>query len=628
MKKATALILLVVMAAFAAMGCKGGNGSEVPSPQSGNVTAPEGTKPNGTDTGKGNEATPQVTKEAEPEPDKNPVQDTASDPYEGLTPYSAHEKYTSAANDITEVGLSFDAEGGYAFDSESTLYSKDLTLTVTVPDGAEVYYSLNGRDPDRESLKYTEPLQFAAHGGDFPSAYTFRAAAFFPDGTVSKTAARTFLVSSKLNGRFTTLIFSVTGDPDDLTEGPDGIFYGENYKSRGRESERPVYVEAWRADGTSLISQFAGVRIYGGYSRQSSIKSMKLFSRSSYDPDNKNFGFSEFGTEKLDGSDKIIKKYDKLVLRNFGNDFQFAFIRDELSQALCKTAGFECYEACLPAVVYLNGEYYGYFWLHESYCDKYLKEKFGDAEGEFYILEGSEKHKNDDEDCQELVDEFNRKYDEFSAADLKDDAEYAKLCEFMDVEDYLDYYAWNIALNNWDWPNNNYKCYRYVEADASVLAAEGAKKTPDSEVFDGRYRFLVHDMDYAYGIYDQSKAQAAYNNLNVILNRNNERYSPLFKKLMERKDCRSYFRNKTIEFVNGALSERVITDTYRTLCTERDAEQAYFYKFLTQLRRRGDQSIWTSAGYYAGVEQQILAFAKDRAGYVLKYLDAALPEIE
>jgi len=545
-----------------------------------------------------------------------------------LTPYTAHKTYVSTANDIAAVGLTFDTSGGYSFSEDDMLYSSDVTLTVNAPEGAVVYYTLDGSNPDENSEQYSEALVLEAHGGDFPPAHIFRAVAKYSDGTFSKIAAKSFIVASNLDGRFSTLIFSISGDPGDLTEKPDGIFYGRNYEKRGRESERPVFVEACRGDGTMLISQFAGVRIYGGYSRQSTIKSMKLFSRKSYDAENKNFKISEFGTVKLDGSEDIIKKYDKLVLRNAGNDFQFAFIRDELSQALCKVAGFEIYEACLPAVAYLNGEYYGYFWLHENYCDKYLKEKYGDAEGEFYILEGSEQKKSDDEDCQNLVDEYNTKYEEFINMDLTDDSNYAKLCDFMDVEDYLDFFAWNIALNNWDWPNNNYKCFRYVEADPSVLLAAGAAVTPDNEVFDGRWRFLVHDMDYSYNIYDQYQASANYNNLKVILNPNDGRYAPLFKLLMERKDCRSYFRAKTTEFINGALSEDVIVETYNTLNAERATELAYYYDFIDELRHKGDFTLWTSAGYYVGVEQQILNFAKDRAKYVIRYMDNLLPEIE
>ncbi len=536
----------------------------------------------------------------------------------------------SSSNDISEVSLGFNPDGTYVFGENSTYYSNDLTLTIKAPEGAKVYYTLDGRMPNSDSLVYTEPLMFAARGGSFPVAYTLRAVACLADGTYTKTAVRTYIVAKKLEGRFSTVVFSITGDPDQLTNAPDGILYGENWNERGRASERPVYVEAWRADGTQLLSQYAGVRVYGGYSRRTTIKSMKLYSRASYDPDNKNFKFAEFGTPKLDGSDKIIKKYDKLVLRNYGNDMQFAFVRDELSQTLCKLAGFECYEAVIPAVAYLNGEYYGFYWLHENYCDKFFKEKFGDAEGEFVLLEGKDDVKDDDEDpsVQKYVDEFNRNYKRFSQLDLTNDSNYRQLCDFMDVESYLDFFAWNVMINNWDWPNNNNKCFRYVEAPASKLGEEGAKETPDTEYFDGRWRYVMHDMDFTYGLYGNTTTQASFDTLKIVLNENDERYAPLFAALMQRKDCRSYFRNKTMEFLDGAFSEDSIVKAYKELHATRKPELAYFYKYIEQRGRKGDSTMWTNPGNYAGNEEQILTFARERRTYCIKYMDKLLPELE
>ena len=168
-----------------------------------------------------------------------------------------------------------------------------------------------------------------------------------------------------------------------------------------------VYIEAFEPDGTPVFAQYGGVRVYGGYSRNSTVKSLKIFSRKSYDEEHKNFKIDAFQTPKLydveDGKSSVITKYDKLVLRNGGNDFQFAFIRDELSQSLCKRAGFETYEAVVPAVVYLDGSYYAFDWLHENYCDKYFKERFGEGEGEFIILEGTDQEKDDDEELQDFV---------------------------------------------------------------------------------------------------------------------------------------------------------------------------------------------------------------------------------
>lgn len=552
--------------------------------------------------------------------------DSGSDISDASGSASVEQPGTSAS---ATMNLYFSADGSWAFNSVNKIYDNDVTIDIFAPEGATVYYTTDGSEPTTASEKYTGSLTLEAHGGSFPHAYSFRAAAFFADGSKSQTAARNILASTKLDGRYSTLIFCVSGDPDELINSPDGIFADKNYEMRGRESEREIYLDVFRADGSSVISQFAGVRIYGGYSRQSIMKSMKLFARKEYDPDHKNFKLNDFGTLKLDGSNDIISKYSKLVLRNSGNDFQFAFIRDELSQTLVQKAGFECYEAVLPAVCYLNGEYYGFFWLHENYCDKYFKEKFGDAEGEFYVLEGGDREKTDEDDpvAQKLVDDYNAHYNRFIKMDLTNDANFKQVNDYLDVESYLDFFAWNIALNNWDWPNNNYKIFRYVEASASELSAEGAVATPDGEVFDGRWRFLPHDMDYSYGLYDQNITQANYNTLKVVMNKNDERYAPLFVKLMERADCRSYFRAKTMEYLNGALSEESIIESYEELHATRLQELEYFYKYMEQENRKGNTDFWTNSNTYLDSEKDIYDFAKKRGSYVIKYMDKLLPEL-
>ena len=520
-----------------------------------------------------------------------------------------------------DLELKFFSDGTFEFMQENRFYDDDIKLTITAPEGAKVYYTLDGREPSLGSYIYTEPLEFLTLGGDFPDAYTFRACMINPDGAMSKVAARTFLVGRGTENRFSSLVFFLSGDPDDLTEAPNGILYGDNAFERGRESERMVYIEAFEADGTPIFAQFGGVRIYGGYSRNNTIKSFKIFSRKSYDEDHKNFKIDSFQTPKLGADAKegeVIKKYDKLVLRNGGNDIQFAFIRDELSQTLVKKAGFETYEAVLPVVVYLNGHYYAFHWLHENYCDKYFKERFGDGEGEFVILEGKEQVKDDDDDIQDIVNEYNDTYDRFIASDLNNDAVYNELCDFLDIDSYLDFFAWNIAINNWDWPNNNYKCYKYIPAEGEDFG---------DGVFDGKWRFLPHDMDYTYNLYDQTKTQENYNTLRVVMDENNERYAPLFTKLMERKDCRDYFRSKTLEFINGALSEQSIKEEYEKLHASRRKELLKYYDFLEILNRRGDWTIWTTYENYANNEKQIYKFAEKRAGYVLKYMDELLPEL-
>lgn len=474
-------------------------------------------------------------------------------------------------------------EEAVAFSHNSGFYDDDMTIELAAKEGATVYYTKDGSVPDTNSTKYENPIEYRCPFKlDFPNNIIIRAVAVDADGTISDECVRTYFLAGNIADRVTTPIFSIWADKDDLY-GEEGILTGDNYKLRGEESERPIYITGFDADGTVLFTQNAGARVYGGASRESSIKSLKLFARESYGK--KKFDFSLFGTIGYDG--KVIDKYKKMVLRNAGNDFQFAFIRDELNQTLVKQAGYQDFEGVVPVVGYVNGEYYGFYWLHENYCDELFKAKYGDAEGEFVVLEGSEIYKAEDEEYQTFVDEYNSAYEYLSSLDMTVESNYNELCDYIDVNNYLDYYAFNVYINNRDWPHNNYKVYRYCPAEGEDVG-EG--------VFDGRWRYLPHDMDYSYSLYGQAEVQPEYDNIERIMREGHERYSPLFTALMQRDECKTYFNNKVHELEESVFESTNWNNTLNELHETRAKEQSYYYKHLDMLKGNGDRSIWTYPG--------------------------------
>ena len=488
-------------------------------------------------------------------------------------------------------------------------YSSAISVSISAEKKGTIYYTTDGSEPTKNAQKYSFPIALSASGANTPKATVLRAKAYYEDGSESPTVVHTYFVGSNVASRFTTLVFCISGDPADLTGAPNGILYGTNYEQRGRQSERAIYLEVFNKNGSPVISQYAGARVYGGASRQNAVKSLKLFARKSYGSGIGKFKYNFFNNKNTSGA--YIASYDKLVLRSYGNDWQFAYLRDEMCQRLAASAGYPITQSIVPAVVYLNGSYYNFVWLHESYCDDFLKQKFDgkNKPGEFIILEGGEMYKSADEDDQmekQAADEYHNTYWSLAGKDLTNESNFQKVSDFLDVENYLDYYAFNIYINNWDWPNNNYKLYRYFPASGEAYG---------SGVYDGRWRWLLHDTDYSFGLYGQDVTQAEYDNLARILDPNDNRYSPLFASLMKRKDCREYFVKKILELSGGALSYSSVNAMLNTMTKLQKPELSIYMSYLQKT-----YNCWTNEWSTSDSLEQIRSFARKRPDEIVNML--------
>lgn len=510
------------------------------------------------------------------------------------------------------------------FSENEAIYTADTEVALSFDSkiNGTIYYTLDGTIPDESSTIYTDPITLNAAADDDISIYQINAIAKTADGNLSDVVGHTYFVGKNAEKRFSTLVISIYGDENELTSDPDGILTNANVTKKGRDYERKVFIQAFTSDEL-IFDHFGGVRAYGGKSRNLSIPSLKIYARSEYSSANKKFKISVFETPRIDNPEKIVKKYDKLTLRNGGDDFQSGMIRDELTQLIARNAGFTDYEASVPVTVFLNGKYYGLMWLHESYCDDYFQNKYGEGKGEFIIVEGSETAKSlalaDNDEEKEAVKEYNSIYKKYAYSDLSIDTAYQELCTYIDIENYIKYYAFQLYSGNFDWPNHNYKCYRYY-------AGEG--ESYSNGVFDGRWRFLLHDTDNGLGMFTKgTNIKYEYDDWKDVTsqklnNETNERYSPLFTNLMKRADCKKLFLDYTEELMNGAFSYESVKAQLDLMNEQRYTElMNYYYPYLARLKEEGDTSIWSSEKYYQIYYEQILDFAKNRQIYAKKYLN-------
>lgn len=520
---------------------------------------------------------------------------------------------------VTETPKQEPHDGRVDFSLPSGFYSENISVELT-SDLSEIYFTTDGSDPSPENGRlYTEPILINASAET--AATTIKAAAS-GDGIQGGIYTMSYVTGQDVNERFDkdTLVFVLSTDPYNLYDYEYGIavpgkIYDEyvaeyvlehpgeeipynapgNYFMTGREWERPIYVEVFESDGTKVIEQAAGVRLSGGYSRVPDQKSLRLIARKDYDPDNGKFKYSFFpGAETSAGVP--ISEYDRLVLRNGANDREFAGVRDELSQALAQDYGYPVTQHCVPAAVFLNGEYYGFSWLHENYNEDYLATMFGGNKENYEIVSNTENAEEGNERGLADYAEMYAYYDK----DLTDDKTFEELCRLVDIDNLMQYYCMQIFISNKDWPGNNYKAFRYYPEEGEELT---------SEYMDGRWRFMFFDAEFAWGLYGENPRLNTLKDLLDGTHMSGE--SKVLKALLEREDMKQKYAATMADIMAYAFEENNITATLDELTEKSDKEQFYALD-------RGMTSEWANRGTFADSRSQIVQFAGVRRKIVLR----------
>lgn len=498
---------------------------------------------------------------------------------------------------LSQQGAAKDGKGGDALSEtslriteESGFYDEDIYLTAITGKEGDIFYTSDGSMPGSQeggsTMRYEAPIHLMAKEEETVCVYRFRAV--YADGLESDVVTNTYIMGKNVGDRYDTMVISLAAEDDDLYGYENGIFVegklredwvaehpGEevtfdvpaNYNVRGRESERNVHIEVFEEDGRRVIAQDGGIRISGNFTRQSEQKSFKLYARKEYDEVQNRFRYPFFADMRSSESQSIMEQYKSLKIRNTGNDRSEGFIRDELGMRLAAQTSFPDVQSVRPVSVYINGTYQGLYWMHSTYDEEYFEEKYGDFEGEMTVIGSSETNMNAElgsEAEKRCAEEYNELYAKYSSMDLTNDEICRELNGYIDLENYLQYFALEIYMANRDWPYNNMQAYRYV-------AAQGEEYKEDS-VFDGRYRYLLYDVDTTMGlgsIRETLNTEQSFETLALLEERG---YAPLFTALMEREDCRQYFVSCVCDLLNGAFATDNVAAVLEDMHRERKNE--------------------------------------------------------
>lgn len=345
-----------------------------------------------------------------------------------------------------------------AFSHNELFVEPSTSVTITVDDPeAEIYYTLDGSDPDENSTLYTVPVEI-------DSSAMLRARAFRPEFLASRIATNTYVTDED----FALDVISIVTDNSNLF-GPSGI-----YDNRYSGIEKPIHVEYFNPQGEIQFEVDGGMKIHAPDNRPQ--QSLRLYARS-------NYGDTQIDYPIFDQKD--VQWYKRLILRNGANDGQQlsrTHFRDCMAHKIFNEIDPDnIYSAWKPVNVYLNGEYWGMYNLRERQDEFFIESNYGYTDVDF--LERTANSANTRDQRAGDWDDYDAMRNYLMENDMADEEHYAVIEDWIDIRNYVDYMVTEIWTGNRDWLTNNVKYYR-------------PRNMPET-----KWKWILWDTEYGMGCY-------------------------------------------------------------------------------------------------------------------------------
>ena len=530
------------------------------------------------------------------------------------------------------------------FSHKAGFYTSEFNLQLSTDEAdTKIYYTLNGSDPVPDSegtYEYTNPILVKSRVGD-PNVIssilniigdlvtykgpksevfkctTLKAIAIRNGENKSKIITNSYFVDNNMMSRYNLPVISLVTDQGNFFDNTTGIYVNGNFAYKGEEWERPVHIEFFEQDGTLGISQYSGIRINGGFSRSSAQKAFRLYAGHDYDDVDK-YNYKIFPDLKKQSNGKKIDQFDKLLLRNSGNDYTWkgTMFRDALVQGLVSHLNVDTM-AYRPSVLFLNGEFWGIYNIREYYDSDYIKSHYGADKNKVAMFDVFMTPKvQDAKPYQDDVINY------LKNNNITNDSVYENIKTKIDIENYINYNVTEIYCGNTDWPSNNTSIWKYKTDDG--------KYHPEASYgLDGRWRWLLKDTDFAFGFKDQSPSfnSIAYATSEELVpgaasNSNSDWAVFLLKTLIQNTEFRNQFINSFADQLNTSfIPSRVINkiDEFKAGIETAMPEQCSRWGYIKMANLNPNASPTTSPTWYDNI-QVLKNYAEQRPSYMRQYI--------
>lgn len=349
-----------------------------------------------------------------------------------------------------------------AFSVTPGIYDNAVTVAITAGEGETIRYTTDCTTPNASSQVYSGELSISKNS-------VIRAAAF-RDGYLSgDVATATYLFRSDGVNHALPVVTLVT-DPDNLWNSKTGIYatgdqfdpdaasYADTLKSATYYQakfateeqvdtiwEKPAAFSLFDDNGKQVFTQNVGIRIAGSFGRGRAQKGFNVIARKEYGKGSMEYPFFD---------NRPYTEYKAVVLRAGAQDQNRSKIRDELASGLLEGTDIKIlYQAYRPTVLYLNGEYWGVYFMKEK-RNRFFVAQHENTENNVDMAIGKgfkQRSYGDNSDWVSL-------YEYATSHDLSASDAYNYVAERMDVDSFRDYMIAEIYNGNTD--TYNFQYYR------------------------------------------------------------------------------------------------------------------------------------------------------------------------
>ena len=327
------------------------------------------------------------------------------------------------------------------FDTKPGIYNDIDELKVEITGSGTIYYTLDGSEPTTSSKVYDSPIVLS-------KTTVVRIINYEKGKKTSEIVTASYII----NENHTLPVLSIGITPNN---------FNRVLNAGGSSLTLPAHAELFESDGTFTID--CGLKLFGGSTRYIPKKSFALKFSSKY-------GDSSLEYKVFDNREAT--NYKALVIRSGSQDGQYSMIRDELATSIMDDYGTVDVQAYKPVILYVNGKYWGIYYLREKVDEDYIENN--------YNVDGSYSNilRIDGEVKYGTRDFYTKLLNFVKNNDMTTNENYNKVKEMLDIENYIDFWIGELYTTNNDIVNQRY--FNNTMLD------------------DGKIKMIFYDFDFAF----------------------------------------------------------------------------------------------------------------------------------